>query len=198
MTASCPRCPGGLAPPPPPGFGGGRTGPGQRRRRGGGGRVRYAAPPRSGRGLELAPPTFAELGCLGEGERSGPPRFSAEWRRHGRSESGAAGALPAHLGVCAGEGAKRRGREAESREMNESGLPVVDLGQEVRRSVLHMTGFRFSKWQRELIVFPSCERAQAAKGCSSGIRPAAGGGQAGREGGRERVRGRGQVLLLRR
>lgn len=66
-----------------------------------------------------------------------------------------AGALPVRLGARAGEGAKRRGREADSGEMNDSGLPIADFGQEVRRSVLHMTGFRFSKWQRELIVFPS-------------------------------------------
>lgn len=60
-----------------------------------------------------------------------------------------------HLGARAGEGAERRGRETDLGEMNDSGLPVADFGQEVRRSVLHMTGFRFSKWQRELIVFPS-------------------------------------------
>lgn len=59
------------------------------------------------------------------------------------------------LGARTGEGAKRRGREADLGEMNDSGLPIADFGQEVRRSVLHMTGFRFSKWRRELIVFPS-------------------------------------------
>lgn len=68
---------------------------------------------------------------------------------------GSRGTAGAPWCLCGSEGAKGRGREADLREMNDSGLPVVDLGQEVRRSVLHMTSFRFSKWQRELIVFPS-------------------------------------------
>lgn len=87
LTASCPRCPGGLAPPP--------RSAGHGPARGG---ARYAAPPRSHRGSELPPQIFGELGCLeatplasrlggrkgGRGGSAGAPRRS--YRRGSEEE----------------------------------------------------------------------------------------------------------------
>lgn len=129
-----------------PGFGGGRTSPGQRWWGGGGeGSVR----PQRG----VASVNLCGLGMSGRGGVKRPPRFLAEWR--GGGTGGRKAGQQGHCRRLRERGAKRREREADLLEMNDSGLPVVDLGQEVRRSVLHTTGFRFSKWQKELIVLPS-------------------------------------------
>lgn len=74
----------------------------------------------------------------------------------------------------------RRGEEPGRGAMNDSGLPIAAFGQEVRISVLHTTGFRFSKWRRELVVFPSRARRDPPGAAPRG-RPAV------REGGRGQV-----------
>lgn len=146
LTATCPRCPGGLSPPPRRASAG--EGPARGSGGGAGGGGGSVLPQRG-----VASANLCGLGMSGRGGVKRPPRFLAEWR--GGGTGGRKAGQRGHRRRLRERGAKRREREADLREMNDSGLPVVDLGQEVRRSVLHTTGFRFSKWQRELIVLPS-------------------------------------------